>query len=630
SSSTPIYSSGSSTPPRYSLGALTPQSYSSGTSRNVEYSNYKHLLDNKTGSRKSQRNDQRDDKGSWIKRKLNNIHLKRLHDINKKIEFLESQQENPNEEEFKTRRLMNVRCYKCKEKGHFINNCPLWKKIGKAKIIQGEDKESVNHKPTIETLKPREPYTQVYQERIKISGDYLVLGTENGCWNDFWVQTIEEFIEFMEMMNIDRISYKHKDVFTRKFNDKLKWFHKAKAGKDLEGKLPPKILNVEICLFDFYNFVNNCGGYGKISQTGEWMEIAKYYGFPCYYDEDFKEIFEDYLLHPHTYYEFVIGRKPNKYTDELGTFEDQGESVKLNKYANGMGTFKDQAKGFADHFSTTIAVLISKKILKRYYMENSKRGSIIMQEKLRLSKSQGASTPAELKRMQNVSYASAVGSIMYAMRCTRPDVAFAQNVTSRFEQNPDDLHWTTVKNILKYLRNTKDMFLVYGGDLKRELRVSCYTDAGYLTDADDLKSVTGYVFILNGVVDWKSAKQSIIATSSAEAEYIAAFDASKEAVWVRKFIFRLGVVPTIKEPISMYYDNTRENAIANESGITEGARHFHDKVHYLREVIEYGDVKLEKVHIDDNLADPFTKALAFLKHSEHTRNIGILSASSLM
>nr|GFC38050.1 hypothetical protein [Tanacetum cinerariifolium] len=105
-----------------------------------------------------------------------------------------------------------------------------------------------------------------------------------------------------------------------------------------------------------------------------------------------------------------------------------------------------------------------------------------MQEKLKLSKSQGASTPAEMKRMQNVPYTSAVGSIMYVVRCTRLDVA-----------------------------NTKDMFLVYGGDLKRELRVSCYTDAGYLTDADDLKSQTRYVFVLNGgAVDWKSAKQSIL------------------------------------------------------------------------------------------------------------------------
>ncbi|GKA40516.1 retrotransposon protein, putative, ty1-copia subclass [Tanacetum coccineum] len=246
------------------------------------------------------------------------------------------------------------------------------------------------------------------------------------------------------------------------------------------------------------------------------------------------------------------------------------------------------------------------KILKGFRMENSKHGSIPMQENPRLSKSEDASTPAELKHMQNVPYASSVGSIMYAVRCTRPDVAFAQNITSRFQQNP-------------------------GGDLKRELRISCYTNAGYLTDADDLKSQTGYVFVLNGgAVDWKSAKQSIFATSSAEAEYIAAYDASKEAVWVRKFIFGLGVVPTIEEPINMYCDNTGAIAIAKESGITKGARHFRAKVHYLREVIEFGDIKLEKVHTDDNLADPFTKALAFPKHSEHTRNIGMLPASSLM
>nr|GEW59939.1 hypothetical protein [Tanacetum cinerariifolium] len=218
-----------------------------------------------------------------------------------------------------------------------------------------------------------------------------------------------------------------------------------------------------------------------------------------------------------------------------------------------------------------------KNILNRYCIENSKRGSIPMQEKLKLSKSQGASTTAELKRMQNVSYASTVGSIMYHVRCTRPDVAFAQNVTSRFQYNPGDLHWTTIKNILKYLKNTKDMFLVYR-----------------------------------------------------EPEYIIAFNASKEAVWVRKFIYGLGVVPTIEEPISRYYDNTRAIAIANESGITKGARHFRAKVHYLREVIEYGDIKLEKVHTYDNLADPFTKALAFSKHSEHTRNIRMLPASSLM
>ncbi|GKB75431.1 hypothetical protein Tco_0942326 [Tanacetum coccineum] len=172
--------------------------------------------------------------------------------------------------------------------------------------------------------------------------------------------------------------------------------------------------------------------------------------------------------------------------------------------------------------------------------------------------------------MQNIPYASVVGSIMYVVRCTIPDVAFAQNITSRFQQNPGDDHWTAVKNIQKYLRNTKDMFLVYGGDMKQELRVSCYTDVGYLTDANDMKSQTGYVFILNGgAVDWKSTKQSIFATSSTDTQYIAAFDASKEVVWIRKFIFGLGVVPTIEEPINMYFDNTGAIAIAKDHGVTK-------------------------------------------------------------
>ncbi|GKG43139.1 hypothetical protein Tco_0479823, partial [Tanacetum coccineum] len=87
-----------------------------------------------------------------------------------------------------------------------------------------------------------------------------------------------------------------------------------------------------------------------------------------------------------------------------------------------------------------------------------------------------------------------------------------------------------------------------------ELRVSCYTDAGYLTDVDTLRSQTGYVFVLNGgIVDWKSTKQRIFATSSTDAEYIAAFDVSKEVVWIQRFISGIGIVPTIKEPISMYF-----------------------------------------------------------------------------
>ncbi|GJT51504.1 retrotransposon protein, putative, ty1-copia subclass [Tanacetum coccineum] len=271
------------------------------------------------------------------------------------------------------------------------------------------------------------------------------------------------------------------------------------------------------------------------------------------------------------------------------------------------------------------------KILKRYRMDNSKRGHIPMQERLDLNKTQGASTPEEVKRMQNVPYASAVGSIMYAVRCTRPDVAFAQNITSRFQQNPGEPHWTAVKTILKYLRNTKDMFLVYGGNPEAKLRVECYCDAGFETDRDDTKSQTGYVFILNGgAVDWKSSKQSTTAMSATEAEYIAASEAAMEAVWIRKFISGLGIVPTINEPIKMFCDNSAALHFANEPGVQRGARHYHRRYHYVRESVALGEIKFLKVHTDDNLADPFTKALPNGKLTQHARSMGLRLASSFM
>ncbi|GKA64947.1 retrotransposon protein, putative, ty1-copia subclass [Tanacetum coccineum] len=158
------------------------------------------------------------------------------------------------------------------------------------------------------------------------------------------------------------------------------------------------------------------------------------------------------------------------------------------------------------------------KILKKFWMENSKKGYTPMIEKPDYRKSQGAKTPSEVQRMQRVPYASAIGSIMYAVRCTRPDVAFAQNLCSRFQQNPGEIHWTAVKAILKYLRNTKDMVLVYEAKPEAELKVSCYVDASFQTNKDDTKSSTGYVFILNGgSMDLKGAKQSTNAMYSIEA-----------------------------------------------------------------------------------------------------------------
>nr|GEV72040.1 retrotransposon protein, putative, Ty1-copia subclass [Tanacetum cinerariifolium] len=168
----------------------------------------------------------------------------------------------------------------------------------------------------------------------------------------------------------------------------------------------------------------------------------------------------------------------NGYLDEdIYMVQPEGEAAVIL----GIKIYRDRSKRFIGLGQNAYM----DKILKRYKMDNSKRGHIPMQERLDLNRTQGASTPKE----------------------------------------------TAVKNILKHLRNTKDMFLVYGGNPKAKLRVDCYCDAGFETDRDDKKSQTGYVFILNGgAVDWKSSKQSTTAMSATEAEYIATSEAAMEAV----------------------------------------------------------------------------------------------------
>ncbi|VFQ66990.1 unnamed protein product [Cuscuta campestris] len=255
-------------------------------------------------------------------------------------------------------------------------------------------------------------------------------------------------------------------------------------------------------------------------------------------------------------------------------------------------------------------------------MSNSKKGSLPMTPGTVLSKSQSPSTPEQKELMMKVPYASAIGSIMYAMICTRPDVSFALSVTSRYQGSPGEAHWTAVKNILKYLRNTKDAFLVYGGE--EELKVVGYTDASFQTDRDDSKSQAGYLFCLNGgAFSWKSFKEDTTADSTTEAEYIVAAEAAKEAVWIKKFITELGVVPSINDPISLFCDNTGAIAQAKEPRSHQKTKHIVRRYHIIREIVDRGDVMICKVDTDDNIADPLTKPLGKLKHEGHTRSMGI-------
>ena len=297
------------------------------------------------------------------------------------------------------------------------------------------------------------------------------------------------------------------------------------------------------------------------------------------------------------------------------SMKDLGEAA----YILGIKIYRDRSKKLIGLSQSTYI----DKVLKRFSMQDSKRGFLPMGHGISLCKSQCPKTQDERDRMQKIPYASAMGSIMYAMLCTRPDVSCALSLTSRYQSDPGEAHWIAVKNILKYLRRTKDAYLVYGGH-EDELVVNGYTDAGFQSDKDDFRSQSGYVFRLNGAaVSWKSSKQATVADSTTEDEYIAASDAAKEAVWLKKFIGELGVVPSIANPIALYCDNNGAIAQAKEPRSHQRSKHILRKFHLIREIIERGDVKICRVPTDDNIADPLTKPLPQSKHDYHTRGMGI-------
>jgi hypothetical protein len=176
------------------------------------------------------------------------------------------------------------------------------------------------------------------------------------------------------------------------------------------------------------------------------------------------------------------------------SMKDLGEAA----YILGIRIYRDRSRRLIGLSQDTYI----DKVLKRFSMEQSKKGFLPISHGIHLSKTQCPSMTDELDRMSKVPYASAIGSIMYAMISTRPDVSYALSATSRYQSDLGESHWTVVKNILKYFRRTKDVFLVYGGE--EELVLTGYTDASFQTDKDDSKSQSGFVFTLNGgAVSWK-------------------------------------------------------------------------------------------------------------------------------
>lgn len=289
------------------------------------------------------------------------------------------------------------------------------------------------------------------------------------------------------------------------------------------------------------------------------------------------------------------------------------------KHILGMQTFRDRA---AKKLYLSQEKYIEK-VLHRFNMDKVKVVSSPIASTFKLSKEQCPSTDEEKEDMAKVPYSSAVGSLMYAMVCTRPDIAHAVGMVSRFLSNPGREHWNAVKWIMRYLRGTSNMNLCLG--FEKPVLVG-YTDADMAGDIDTRKSTSGYLInFAGGAVAWQSRLQKCVALSTTEAEFIAATEACKELLWMKKFLQEIGFK---QDHYILFCDSQSAIHLAKNSSFHARSKHIDVRYHWIRDVLNSKLLQLEKISTEDNGADMLTKVLPKEKIDVCRRIAGIATSPS--
>jgi hypothetical protein len=184
--------------------------------------------------------------------------------------------------------------------------------------------------------------------------------------------------------------------------------------------------------------------------------------------------------------------------------------------------------------------------------------------------------------MSRVPYSSTVGSLMYAMVYTRPDISHAVGVVSRYMNNPGKEHWEALKWILKYLRGATTHALCFGGS---DTFLQGYVDSDMVGDKDNRRSTTGYDFTIGGtIVSWISKLQMVISLSTTEAKHVATTEASKEMIWLQRFMEELGKK---QENIRLYCESQSAIHLAKNSAFHSNTKHIQLRYHFIRSTLEY-------------------------------------------
>ncbi|GKE07739.1 retrotransposon protein, putative, ty1-copia subclass, partial [Tanacetum coccineum] len=244
---------------------------------------------------------------------------------------------------------------------------------------------------------------------------------------------------------------------------------------------------------------------------------------------------------------------------------------------------------FRNRGSRTLKVSQSgyvQKILNNYRVDNGKSVSMPLGAHFKMSLKDCPSSDWDLERMSKVPYANVVGSLMYLMVCTRPDIAYAVSIVSRYLANPG---------------------LVYGRDQGKHADVDGFVDADYAKDPDEGRSITEYVFMVRGcVVSWKATLQHVVALSTTETEYMALTEAVKENIWLKGLLIELGVN---LRSVVVNCDNQSAIHLSRNAMFHERTKHINVRYHFIREIVKSKEIEVAKIGTKDNAADTFTKVV---------------------
>lgn len=253
----------------------------------------------------------------------------------------------------------------------------------------------------------------------------------------------------------------------------------------------------------------------------------------------------------------------------------------------------------------------AKDILTRFDMIDSKPRAIPIEVNLDLNDEDTVLTEHPYREL--------LGSLMYLMLGTRPDIAFAVNKMSRYQDKATDTHWSYLKSILRYVNGTSDYKLIYRDD--NDVPLSGFVDSDWANDKGDRKSTTGFLLHVYGnLVVWCSKKQQLVTLSSTEAEYVAACQAVQESIWVEKLLTNLDI--ELNYPIEIYEDNFG-CVMISKNPETKRTKHIDVKFHFLRNLVWEGRYVLTQVSTKDQLADIMTKGLTRVNFERFVSMMGL-------